>query len=161
MRASWVPVSGVNIGDPASDGRDAMGDRKHLRWRVPGRQESGSDLVEFALILPVFAMMFFGIVQYALLFGAYITIRNASTAGARQAIISTNSLQIQAVAQAAVGPLLNPGSLTVTPISTNMNGRPGTIVNVSYPFKLIIPYIVPGRDANSNTRTITATTVIQ
>jgi Flp pilus assembly protein TadG len=138
-----------------------MGEQIHLGWRGLSRQESGSEVVEFAVLLPIFAVMLFGIVQYGLLFAAYITIRNASAAGARQAIISTNSIQIQAVAQAAVGPLLNPGSLTVTPTPTNMNGRPGMIVKVSYPFKLIIPYVVPGRDANSSTRTITATTVIQ
>src|SRR5437879_5934290 len=136
-----------------------MGEQKHLGWRGPSGQESGSDIVEFAVLLPFFALLLFGIVQYGLLFAAYITIRNASAAGARQAIISTDISNIVAVAKASVGPLLNSGSLTVTPTATNMNGRAGTIVIVSYPFKLIIPYVVPGRDANSNTRTITATTV--
>jgi len=157
FRLDIQQASGVQVGCELV----CMGEWKHLGWRLSGRQESGSDLVEFAVLLPVFAVVLFGIVQYGLLFGAYITIRNASAAGARQAIISTNAVQIRDVARASVGPLLNPGSLTVTPTPTNMNGRSGTIVSVSYPFKLIIPYVVPGRDANSNTRTITATTVIQ
>jgi Flp pilus assembly protein TadG len=129
---------------------------------VGGRRESGSDIVEFAVLLPVFALLLFGIVQYALLFTAYITIRKASDAGARQAIVSNMTTNnIVEVARSAVGPLLNPGSLTVTSTATNMNGRPGMVVNVSYPFQLIIPYIVPGRDASTSTRTITAKTVIQ
>jgi Flp pilus assembly protein TadG len=138
-----------------------MGEHEHLGRRGLSGRESGSDIVEFAVLLPVFALLLFGIVQYGLLFAAYITIRNASAAGARQAIISTDASNITAVAKASVGPLLDPNSLQVTPTPTNMNGRAGMIVNVSYPFKLIIPYIVPGRDANSNTRTITATTIIQ
>lgn len=139
-----------------------MGQQEHLPWRGLGRQESGSDVVEFAVLLPVLAVVLFGIIQYALLFAAYITIRNASATGARQAVISPNNNNvIMSAATAAVGPLLDTSQVQVEVTSVTINGAIGTSVTVSYPFKLIIPYVVPGRDANSNIRTITATTVIQ
>jgi Flp pilus assembly protein TadG len=138
-----------------------MSESKNYRRGRLTRQERGSQLVELGLVLPVLTFVLFSIIQYGYLYGAYITIRNASAVGAREAIISTNTADIVNLAQAAVGPLLVPSSLTVTPTPTNINGRAGMVVKVSYPFKLMIPFVVPGRNANSSIRTITATTTIQ
>jgi len=136
-----------------------MDELKHVGRKISRRRQSGSQLVEFALVLPILTILIFGICQYGFMFAAYITIRNASAVGARQAIINSNN--VVAVAQAAVAPLLNPGSATVTSTPTNLTTGSGVSVQVTYQFPLIIPFVVPPFTSASRTRTLTATTVIQ
>jgi Flp pilus assembly protein TadG len=47
------------------------------------RDEKGASLVEFALILPVFALLLFAIVDFGLVFGGYISVQNEVNAAAR------------------------------------------------------------------------------
>ncbi|HXW80588.1 MAG TPA: TadE/TadG family type IV pilus assembly protein [Acidimicrobiales bacterium] len=49
------------------------------------RDESGAALVEFALILPVFALMLFAMIQFGLAFAGWDELRNAVQTGARMA----------------------------------------------------------------------------
>ncbi len=118
-------------------------------------RSEGSNLIEFALTLPLLAVVLFAIIQYGILFAAYITIRNAASVGARQAIIDTNNAA--AFAKAALGPMLNP-SLAPTPVlaQTNVAGVPAWSMTVSYPVPLIIPWVVPG---GGSSKTLTATTI--
>jgi len=54
------------------------------RWRAP-RHETGASLVEFAIILPVFALMLFAMIQFGLTFAGWDQLRNAVQTGARVA----------------------------------------------------------------------------
>ena len=45
--------------------------------------ERGAALVEFALVLPIFALMLFGMVQYGLVFAGWAQLRNSSQSAAR------------------------------------------------------------------------------
>jgi Flp pilus assembly protein TadG len=142
-----------------------MGERENRGGVTADSQQSGQSLVEFAIALPLLSVLLFGIIQYGFIFGTYITLRNASSVGARQAIINsgngaTGTSNIMAAAANAVGPLLDPNQATVTVLATNLTSGSGTSVEVSYPLKLIIPFVVPGA-GNGGTRTITATTIIQ
>ena len=47
------------------------------------RREGGQDLIEYALILPVLAVLLFGILEFALIMFTYNTIGNAAREGAR------------------------------------------------------------------------------
>src|SRR5258706_2940428 len=79
------------------------------------RKQSGQSLVEFALTLPLVALLLFGIIQYGFIFSAMLTVRNASAVGARYAVVGTPSVSsIQAVAKGAVGPMLNTNIATAT-----------------------------------------------
>lgn len=55
------------------------------RRRRCRREEVGASLVEFAIILPVFALMLFGMVQFGLAFTGWDQLRNAVQTGARLA----------------------------------------------------------------------------
>src|SRR5437016_14577844 len=105
------------------------------------RSLSGSTMVEFALTLPLLALMLFGIIQYGFLFAAYITIRNASAVGARAYVVSQppDSSVGVALARKALGPMLNenqPG-LVITPnIVTGVSGGDAYSITVSYPVPL-------------------------
>lgn len=61
--------------------------------------DAGQNLVEFALLLPVLMYILMGIMQFGLIFAAYITINNAAREGARWGSIyvyNSASGQIQA-----------------------------------------------------------------
>ncbi len=133
--------------------------------QAPYRRRSGSNLVEFALVIPIFLVVLFGICQYALFFWGYITIRTASAIGARQAIISPgNTNLIIAATQAAVNapPLLQSNLCHVAVNAvTSPSGFLLTTVTVTYPFKVLIPYVVPPFTRTTTNKTITAVTVVQ
>ena len=106
------------------------------------------------MIFPLLVLLLFAIVQYGFIFGAYITIRNASAVGARAAIISTNNAV--ALAKAAVGPMLDTNLATANLGTTTVGGARAWTMTVSYPVPLIIPFVVPG---GGSSKTLTATTI--
>jgi Flp pilus assembly pilin Flp len=55
------------------------------------RDEAGASLVEFAIILPVFALMLFGMIQFGVAFMGWDQLRNAVDTGARLAANNTTS----------------------------------------------------------------------
>jgi Flp pilus assembly protein TadG len=134
---------------------------------MSGRQKSGQALVEFALIVPVLALLLFAIIQYGFIFGAYITIRNATVVAARYATLTATPgptvAQIRAVARQSLGPMLNTNNVTVVNVNQNVvvgaaNGA--TSVQIQYSLPLIIPFVVPGKTAGDSL-TLTATTVMR
>lgn len=56
------------------------------RYRVR-RGERGSSLVEFAVILPIFALMLFGMIDFGMVFGGYTSLRSDVGAAARSASV--------------------------------------------------------------------------
>ena len=125
------------------------------------RKLSGQALVEFALTLPLLALMLFGIIQYGLIFSAVVTLRNASAVGARYAVVGTPSVaNIQAVTTGAVAPMLNANNATASVTNTTVGSATATSVTVNYNLPLIIPFVVPGKTAGS-TLALSATTVMR
>ena len=121
------------------------------------RDQRGQSLVEFSLSAMLLALLLLGIIQYGFLFAAYTTVRNASAVGARQALINTNTAA--ATAKAAVGPMLQTNIATANFGTTTVAGSTAYVVTVTYPLKLIIPFVVPG--STNGTRTLTATTIMR
>ncbi len=107
-------------------------------WRKGAGDEKGQGLVEFALILPVFLVLLFALVDFGRGYQAWIEVTNASREGARVGAVGGTAAEIEARARAAAASL-NPGSLSVS--STNVGGTPGTsvVVTVRYNFALITP----------------------
>ena len=60
------------------------------RWRWPGKPLRGQSLVEFALLLPVFMLLFMGIFEFARLASSWITLQHAAAEAARFAITGTD-----------------------------------------------------------------------
>lgn len=115
------------------------------------KEEHGQALVEMALVLPLFLLLLFGVIEMGRIGHAYISVNNAAGAGGRIASIGGDNLEIDtAIKNAATS--LDPESLEII-ISTLKND--GTIsehegdrrsghevtVQVSYPVELIIPLI--------------------
>jgi Flp pilus assembly protein TadG len=59
-----------------------------MRSRISFRNEQGQAAAEFALVLPVLAILLFGIAQFGIAFNHYLTLTDAVRAGARQATVS-------------------------------------------------------------------------
>jgi Flp pilus assembly protein TadG len=55
-------------------------------------------MVEFALCLPVMALLLFGVIQFGIVFNNYVTLTDAVRAGARKAAVSRNLGAASAVA---------------------------------------------------------------
>jgi hypothetical protein len=84
-------------------------------------QEVGQDLVEYAMVLPLFLFLTFGIIEFSLLYFQYSTVANAAREGARAGIVMPNELCDQACLDAHVVAVaqtlttgLNPLELHVT-----------------------------------------------
>jgi len=52
------------------------------------REQNGQTATEFALVLPVFCLLLFGVIQFGILFKDYVTLTDAARAGARTAAVS-------------------------------------------------------------------------
>jgi Flp pilus assembly protein TadG len=59
-------------------------------------------MVEFALVAPVLCLLLFAIIQFGILYSSYVTLTDATRAGARKAAVSRQELSPAAVAEAAV-----------------------------------------------------------
>ena len=51
------------------------------------RNERGQSMVELSLALPVFCVLLFGIIQFGIIFNNYVTLTDATRAGARKAAV--------------------------------------------------------------------------
>jgi Flp pilus assembly protein TadG len=58
------------------------------RRTIDIRSEQGQSLTEFALALPVLALLLFAVIQFGIVFNNYVTLTDATRAGARKAIVS-------------------------------------------------------------------------
>jgi Flp pilus assembly protein TadG len=68
------------------------------------RGDRGGTLAEAAILTPVYVMLLFGVLEFGGAFRDYLTLNNATTAAARQASISANSIDadyqvVQAIAK--------------------------------------------------------------
>ena len=106
------------------------------------RSENGQAAVELAFVLPLFIALLLAIAQFGIAFNNYITLTDATRAGARKAAVSRFAGDNGASAVAAVKAAasnLDQTKLAVTVTSTDWT-TPGSDVSVSatYPFSVNI-----------------------
>ena len=56
------------------------------------RREAGQDLVEYAMVLPLFLFLTLGVIEFSLLYFQYSTVANAAREGARAGIVMPNDV---------------------------------------------------------------------
>jgi len=108
------------------------------RRTIDLRSQKGQSLTEFALALPILVLLLFAVIQFGITFNNYVTLTDATRAGARKAAVGrqlTNpqSAVIQAVRNSATD--LVQSNLNVTVTST---WQPGADVSVTatYPYSI-------------------------
>jgi Flp pilus assembly protein TadG len=106
------------------------------------KREQGQTMAEFTLVLPVLAILLFGVVQFGIVFNNYLQVTDAVRAGARQAAVARflpagerDSKVRSKVYASADG--LDASKLKVT-ISASGGWQPGSDVTVAatYPYSI-------------------------
>ena len=110
------------------------------------RTEGGQALVEFTLLIPVLLFVVIAIAQFGDLYNHYVSITDATRAGARMAVVSRTAtnpsgVAIQAVRDSAHTLDQTKLTVTVTPAPPWTTGQQIT-VTASYPYALNIAGLV-------------------
>ena len=111
---------------------------KLIRKNKKLKSERGQAMVEFAMIVPIFLLLVFAIVDFGMGLYSWITVTNAAREGARMGTVGADSATITQRVKDTAGSLNN-SNLTVT--VTNAQGTPGSSVkvDVDYQYHLITP----------------------
>ena len=102
--------------------------------------EKGQSLVEFALLVPIFLILIFAIVDFGMGFYSWITITNAAREGARLGAVQATQQDIEDRVWDSADNLPNAATnMTVT--VQGFQGQPGdsVVVQVDYDYDLITP----------------------
>jgi Flp pilus assembly protein TadG len=99
-------------------------------------------MVEFAMVLPLFVVLLFGIIQFGIAFNNYVTLTDAARAGARKAAVSRNSGDPSGdCKQAVLAAADNLDKSVLDPrVTCNSSWGAGTDVEVtaSYPYNITL-----------------------
>jgi Flp pilus assembly protein TadG len=102
----------------------------------------GQGLVEFTLVLPLFLILLFGMVEFGRAWMTKNILTGAAREAVRQAVVQTDNVTSQSVAIARATEVLNSAGIGVPPAVVTMNQNdspePTLEVIVDYPFPLII-----------------------
>jgi Flp pilus assembly protein TadG len=126
--------------------------------KIQVRKENGQTMAEFALVLPILALLLFAILQFGIVFNNYMTVTDAARAGARKgatALYGDGSPAAEAEEAArASAANLDDGELDVD-VSASPSWEKGSdiIVTVSYPYAIsLLGLVVASGDLESTTR---------
>jgi Flp pilus assembly protein TadG len=118
------------------------------------REERGQTLTEFALVLPLLALLLFGVIQFGITFNNYITLTDAVRVGARKGTVARHLPDPGAAVEQQVRDTatdLRPADLDVTVNSTWTPGSDVT-VSASYPYSInLLGLVVKSGDLTSTT----------
>ena len=106
------------------------------------KSEQGQTMAEFALVLPVLAILLFGVLQFGITFNNYLAVTDAVRAGARQAAVARylpageREAKVKAKVYASADDL-DTSKLNVT-VTPSDGWEPGSDVTVeaSYPYSI-------------------------
>jgi Flp pilus assembly protein TadG len=101
--------------------------------------EKGQALAEFALLIPIFLILLFAIVDFGMGFYSWITVTNAAREGAR--LGSVQATEVEIVDRVYQTSDLPDEATQMTVTVTNAQGQPGesVVVQVDYGYDLITP----------------------
>jgi len=117
------------------------------------QSEQGQSLVEFALILPLFVVILFGIMEFGRLWETTNVLTSAAREGARVAAVTEPDL---AGAENAVREVLDAGDVSgATIVVTGPNADNNIVVTVSLRYTPLTGSIIPGFDSFQLSRSTT------
>jgi Flp pilus assembly protein TadG len=102
------------------------------------RSERGQSLTEFALALPILALLLFAVIQFGIVFNNYVTLVDATRAGARKGAVGRQQSDPAGAVSAAVhasAKNLTQGSLGVT-VSSTWQPASDVTVTATYPYHI-------------------------
>jgi Flp pilus assembly protein TadG len=126
-----------------------------VKKRIQIRNEQGQTMTEFALVLPVLALLLFAVIQFGIVFNNYVTLTDATRAGARKAAVSRQTSDPVGVTVAAVrssGKDLKQSDLSVSVTST-WQPTADVSVTATYPYSISLLGMVVKSGRLSSTTT--------
>jgi len=127
-----------------------------VKKRIQIRNEQGQAMTEFALVLPVLALILFAVIQFGIVFNNYVTLTDATRAGARKAAVSRDDPDRDADVIAAVRSSatdLDGSKLSVSPPSSTWDSGTDVTVTASYPYSISLLGLVVKSGRLSSTTT--------
>jgi len=129
------------------------------RWARRLEEERAQALVEFALVLPVVALLLFAVLQFGIVFNNYITLTDAVRAGARTAAVSRQQPDPTAAGTDAVrrtAANLEATRLAVSVTAASWQRGEDVTVSATYPYEVNLLGLVVkrGRLESRNTERI-------
>lgn len=116
------------------------------------RDDDGAALVEFAIVLSLFVILVFGIIEFGRAYNAQITLTHATREGVRVLAITQDPDAARA-ATVGAATTLDPAKLSIS--TTECSPGYPTQVVASYPFFLSIPLV------GEQTLTLSSTAVMR
>ncbi len=107
-------------------------------------REQGQTLTEFAMVLPLLALLLFGVIQFGIVFHQYVTLTDSVRAGGRQGAVSRDLADpTAAVVDRVRGSAadLDPSQLGISVTSTWQRGEDVT-VTATYPYDISLLGVV-------------------
>lgn len=105
------------------------------------RDRSGVAAIEMALVLPVFLMIVFGIIEFGRALKTWNEVDHALGRAVRLINLDANTTPEQIVtAMTAYLDGVNTDSLSVVATQTNISGTDYIKISVGFPFELILPF---------------------
>lgn len=95
-------------------------------------------MTEFALVLPIIALLLFGVIQFGIVFNNYITLTDATRAGARKAAVSRRAVDPAAACIGAIRSSATNLTQSALVPTCESNWQPGADVRVTatYPYSI-------------------------
>jgi hypothetical protein len=114
---------------------------KLFRKNRKAEGERGQALVEFSLIIPIFLLLVFAIVDFGMGLYSWITVTNAAREGARIGTVGADTATIKARVRDTAGNLDNENLTVDVTNAVDDGGDPGesVSVHVDYQYHLITP----------------------
>jgi len=118
--------------------------RRQSSARPLAKRQGGQTVTEFALVLPLLALLLFGVIQFGIVFHQYVTLTDAVRAGGRQGAVARDLPSPTAIVEDRVrrsSANLDQSKLDVEVSSTFLRGDDIT-VTASYPYSINLLGIV-------------------
>ncbi len=152
---------------------DGRGNRVRRLWSCLRRSERGQAMAEFALLVPVFMVVLFAIVDFGNAYSKYVSITNAARDGARLGVTGDTSANIVTRVNQTSGICNGPTYTTCSDsnLSVSVSGAGGSsgsdvTVTASYSYSFITPLaalvrLLPGSRSIGSSITLTSTAVMR
>jgi Flp pilus assembly protein TadG len=118
------------------------------------KREQGQTMTEFALVLPLLALLLFGVIQFGIVFHQYVTLTDAVRAGARQGAVGRHLASPEAAVDDRVrgsAADLDQAKLTVT-VTSSWNQGEDVSVTATYPYQIsLLGLVVKSGNLTSTT----------
>ena len=112
-------------------------------------------MTEFALILPILALLLFGVIQFGIVFNNYVTVTDAARAGARKGAVGRYVKNPAAEAEAAARASAENLDQSEFNVSVASSWQPGETVTVTatYPYEVsLLGFVVQSGTLESTTK---------